>query len=212
MDPIAAIEYNSIIKGLKDHIKNIHQFGYETYIPLPVTKKEQNLEEFNDSNEILNLEISNCNFCAGINSSKLIFEKLPEKVKVLFLVDMPKLPETKRVFSADERTLFSRIIKAMGLPVNELFVLPFSRCRHMPHEFDNFIAGFEQSTCRDFLMRSIALINPEKICIMGKNLPDSSIKEIYGNSVYSTFSLNDMIIEPHLKKEAWGTFQQILAG
>ena len=215
MNPIVEIEYNSIVKSLKNYIETLNQYGVERFIPLKSETKSGK-----DSLEVLNKEIEKCVFCfKGTGLPKQIFDKYPKNVKLLFLVDMPKTPETGRVFSKDERILFSRIIKAMNLRVEDVFVLPAVRCRLMPEDYNKVSQNFAASPCHDYLKRSVSFIDPQKICILGKELVSFfSNDEIRGGELllntyplYSTYSLNDLIIEPYLKKEAWAKFQEIVA-
>ncbi|MDY0361328.1 MAG: uracil-DNA glycosylase family protein [Desulforegulaceae bacterium] len=195
--------FNQIIDDSVNYLETLKQYGIDDF----VIKK--------DSPNLLNYEIMTCNFCGRDRKIKPIgFKNFPLNIKVLFIVDMPKEPEKKKIFSEDERVLFKNILNAMKLNINDIFVIPALRCLFLPHEIDGKINDFQNLPCSDFLKRAIKFLNPFCICFLGNDLFNkinvNSNEIIKENKVFSTHSLTSLITNPELKKDSWGIFQKIM--
>ncbi|MCB9481453.1 MAG: hypothetical protein H6680_06505 [Desulfobacteraceae bacterium] len=195
--------FNQILGDCVNYLETLKQYGIDDFF----------IKE--DSSKLLNYEIMTCSFCGSGSKIKPIgFNNFPLNIKVLFIVDMPKEPENRKIFSEDERVLFKNILNAMKLNINDVFVIPALRCRFLPHEINGKINDFQNLPCSGFLKRAIKFTNPFCICFLGKDFFNkiniNSIDIIKENKIFSTHSLSSLISEPALKKDAWGIFQKIM--
>jgi uracil-DNA glycosylase len=198
------LSFDRIINDSVNYLETLKQYGVDYF-----TVKM-------DSPKLLNYEIMTCSFCSGGRRVKpLGFKDFPENVKVLFVVDMPKEPENKKVFSEDERVLFKKILSAMNLKIDEIFVIPALRCLFTHEDFEYKTEKFNDLPCSDFLKRAIKFIDPRCICFLGEGLLkkiDSASNDIIRKyPVFSTHSLDTLIASPGLKKDAWEVFKGIIS-
>ncbi|MGM0418403.1 MAG: uracil-DNA glycosylase family protein, partial [Thermodesulfobacteriota bacterium] len=193
--------YLQILEDASNYITALKDFGLESVI-------------FDkDTPELLNYQIQRCTFC-GSGSKKYKRTGLysfPDKIKVLFVVDMPKNPDEDRIFSGNERVLFKKILAAMNLKIDEVFVIPAVRCSTDKIKNQEILNDFSSYPCSGFFERIVNLTNPSSICLLGKEEMETAVKNkseniqghLYFQSRYRLFltrSLEDMISNPELKK------------
>jgi|GEM_PF-4966597 uracil-DNA glycosylase family 4 len=203
--------YLQILEDASNYITSLKDFGLESVI------------FDNDTPGLLNYQIQRCT-CCGSGSKKFKrtgFYDFSENIKVLFVVDMPKDPAEDRIFSGNERVLFKKILAAMNLKINEVFVIPAVRCCTDKIKNQEILGDFSSYPCSGFFERSVSLTDPGAICLLGKGAMETAVKtkseNIQGNlyfqsryRLFSTWSLEDMILNPELKKESWEEFKKII--
>jgi uracil-DNA glycosylase len=196
--------FSDIIDDSINYLETLKQYGVEYF----------NLKK--DSPELLNYEIMRCRFCSLDKSVNPIRNKpIPPKVKVLFVVDMPKAFEKDKLFPEEEKNLFKKILSAMNLRIDEIFVIPVLRCMFSKNEFIEKSENFSNLPCFDFFKRALTFIDPFCICFLGKDGFETINKNLYDElsryPFFSTYSLNDLNCNPSLKKESWEVFKDIIS-
>ncbi|MDY0132742.1 MAG: uracil-DNA glycosylase family protein [Desulforegulaceae bacterium] len=196
------LSFEKVLNDSVNYLETLKQYGVEYF----------NLKK--DSPKLLNYEIMTCSFCNKAKKIKPIkFSNL--NIKLLFIVDMPKDFENQRVFSSNERVMFRKIISAMNLRVDQVFVISALKCQFLPEDVQAKKNDFLNLPCKNFLKRTIKFINPQCICFLGNSMFEIINKDlnhiIEKYPVFSTHSLDTLDVQPDLKKESWEVFKKIIA-
>lgn len=125
-----------------------------------------------------------------------------------------------RPFSGRDGELLSRMLKAMGLSRDAVYISYALKCpppsAHPPQSRD-------LETCRSFLYREIALVRPEIICTLGDAalqalLGDNALcvqfrgrfHEFQGLALMPTYSPAHLLANPSAKRETWEDMKQVI--
>jgi uracil-DNA glycosylase family 4 len=121
-----------------------------------------------DSLEALKAFIGDCTRCKlHKGRTKLVFGEGSPNARLVFVGEGPGHEEDLegRPFVGEAGRLLTRIIKAMGLTREEVFICNVVKCRppgNREPEKD------EVETCSPFLKRQLSLVKPEVICSLGR--------------------------------------------
>ena len=121
-----------------------------------------------DSLEDLKRFIGDCKRCKLWHGrTKLVFGEGSPNARLVFVGEGPGRDEdlAGRPFVGEAGSLLTRIINAMGLTREEVYICNVVKCRppkNRDPEMD------EISTCIPFLKRQIHLIRPDVICTLGR--------------------------------------------
>lgn len=180
-----------------------------------------------DSVEVLkNLyrTFATCQACAlGTTRSRFVFGEGSHQARVLFVGGGPS-PEDDRAgrpFTGETGALFDRILKAMKLDRNRIFVTHVVKCG--PPEGRSPLPD-ETATCAPILERQIETVDPQVIVALGATAlrffkgPDASLVRCRGQfftwrkrTVMSTFEPAYILRNPVTKREVWHDLQQVMA-
>lgn len=184
--------------------------------PLPSSPCSVSREEW----ETLSEEIRNCSACAlGRNTTAKPKETGPKNARLVFIVPFPQTGAA-HPFSGPAGELFLKIIQAMHLASEEIYVLNVVKCCP-ERELSPFSA--EAALCASFLKRQLAIIQPEAVCVMGAFAVQSFLSTeetlealrgrfhaYQGMAVMATHHPETLLKEPSKKREVWEDVKKIM--
>ncbi len=168
-------------------------------------------------------EIGDCKLCRlSEKRQNLVFGEGSSEARLMFIGEGPgqKEDRTGRPFVGPAGELLERMIGAMGLNREDVYIANIVKCRP-PGNRDP--EPDEAMTCIPFLHRQVEIIAPEVICCLGRvatqnlleiDTPISRIRGNYktwrNNKVMPTFHPSYLLQNPEKKREAWADLQQIM--
>jgi uracil-DNA glycosylase family 4 len=168
-------------------------------------------------------ELGDCTRCTLHRTRRnLVFGEGSTGAKLVFVGEAPGEEEDKqgRPFVGRAGQLLTKIINAMGLKREEVYICNILKCRppgnRNPKED-------EIATCEPFLLKQLEAINPEIICALGtfaaKTLlrtesPISAIRgkfhDYHGRKLMPTYHPAYLLRNPDAKKLVWDDVQKIM--
>ena len=187
-----------------------------------LTPEKETLPESNETAEEIRADIGECVRCplyAG--RTKIVHTTGNWKSRVLFVGEAPGANEDAegKPFVGRAGQLLTKIIEAIGLKREEVLIGNVNRCRPPQNRTPTIQ---EARTCRQFLMREIAVARPEIIVVMGntatQNLLDTKegitkirgkFQDYYGIKVMPTFHPAYLLRDPSKKRETWEDMKKV---
>jgi len=157
--------------------------------------------------------------CEG--RSKIVHSEGNAKARLMFVGEAPGADEDAqgRPFVGRAGQLLNKIIEAIGMKREDVFIGNVNRCRPANNRTPTIA---EAATCKPFLLREIAILRPEVIVVMGntamKNLLDTKegITKLRGNfmdykgiKVMPTFHPAFLLRDPSKKRETWEDMKKV---
>ena len=174
------------------------------------------LPESNETPEDVRTDIGDCVRCPLYQGrTKIVHTDGNWKSRILFVGEAPGADEdaSGKPFVGRAGQLLTKIIEAIGLKREEVLIGNVNRCRPPQNRTPTIQ---EARTCRQFLMREIAIARPEIIVVMGntacQNLLDTKegitklrgkFQDYYGVKVMPTFHPAYLLRDPSKKRETW---------
>lgn len=165
-----------------------------------------------------------CTKCRlGRVRTRAVFGEGNPKAELLFVGEAPGFDEDRegRPFVGKAGQLLTKIIQAMGLGREDVFIANCLKCR--PPQNRNPLPD-EIASCRPYLAAQIEHIKPKIICALGKfaaqtlletDAPISRLRgrfhEFKGMKIMPTFHPAYLLRNPADKKLAWEDIQLIMA-
>ncbi len=181
-----------------------------------LTPEKETLPESNETVEDIRAEIGDCVRCPLYQGRTNIVHTTGNwQSRVLFVGEAPGANEDAegKPFVGRAGQLLTKIIEAIGLKREEVLIGNVNRCRPPQNRTPTIQ---EARTCRQFLMREIAVARPEIIVVMGntatQNLLDTKegisklrgkFQDYYGVKVMPTFHPAYLLRDPSKKRETW---------
>ena len=178
--------------------------------------EKETLPESNETVEDIRADIGDCVRCPLYQGrTKIVHTTGNWKSRVLFVGEAPGANEDAegKPFVGRAGQLLTKIIEAIGLKREEVLIGNVNRCRPPQNRTPTIQ---EARTCRQFLMREIAVARPEIIVVMGntatQNLLDTKegisklrgkFQDYYGVKVMPTFHPAYLLRDPSKKRETW---------
>jgi DNA polymerase len=175
-----------------------------------------NLEELEDF-------VNNCDRCKlSKERRKLVFGEGPADARLVFVGEAPGMEEdaTGKPFVGEAGKLLTKIIKAMGLTREEVYICNIVKC-HPPRNRDP--EPDEIEACLSFLKSQISFIRPEVICTLGRISAQSLINKDFkvtrdrgkwcdfmGIPLMPTYHPAYLLRYPKAKREVWEDMQKIM--
>lgn len=173
---------------------------------------------------VLAEEVAGCTACEELCSTRTqtVFGVGDPNARLCFLGEAPGADEDRlgEPFVGKAGQLLTRIIQAMGLRREDVYILNILKCR--PPNNRNPLAG-EVANCRSFFERQLDIIQPEYICCLGsvaaQNLLDTTISigrlrgklhDWNGKKVLATYHPAYLLREPDAKKKVWEDMKFLL--
>ena len=143
------------------------------------------------------------------------------RARLMFIGEAPGADEDAqgRPFVGRAGQLLDKIIAAIGLRREEVFIGNINRCRPPQNRTPT---TEEAAICRPFLKREIAVVRPELIVVMGntamKNLLNTkegitrlrgTFQEYHGVKVMPTFHPAYLLRDPSKKRETWEDMKKV---
>lgn len=155
--------------------------------------------------------------------TKVVFGVGSPSARLLFIGEGPGRDEDLQgePFVGRAGKLLTRIIEAMGYRREDVYIANVVKCR--PPENRNPLAD-EAEACRHFLIRQIAVIQPEIIVLLGRvavqavlgsTAPMSRLRGTFqewrGIRVMCTYHPAYLLRNPNAKKDVWEDMQMVMA-
>jgi DNA polymerase len=162
-----------------------------------------------------------CPLCEG--RTQIVHSEGNPKARLMFVGEAPGADEDAqgRPFVGRAGQLLTKIIEAIGLSREEVFIGNINRCRPPGNRQPTLI---EASACRPFLLREIQVVRPKVIVVMGntacQNLLDTKVgisklrgefQEYFGVKVMPTFHPAYLLRDPAKKREVWEDMKKVRA-
>lgn len=178
----------------------------------------------NETFEQIHQEIGDCTRCPlHRDRTTVVHTEGNRKARLMFVGEAPGADEDiqARPFVGRAGQLLTKIIEAIGLKREEVLIGNVNRCRppgNRPPTPD------EVAMCKPFLLREIAVVQPEVIVVLGntatKNLLETregitrlrGIFQTYkGIKVMPTFHPAYLLRDPSKKRETWEDLKKVRA-
>jgi uracil-DNA glycosylase len=168
-------------------------------------------------------DLGNCQRCPLHETRQnLVFGEGSPQADVVFVGEAPGADEDRqgRPFVGRAGQLLTKIIEAMGLKREEVYICNILKCR--PPENRNPLPG-EILMCEPFLVRQLEAIAPKVICALGTFAARTLLKtevpitvlrgrfhDYHGIAVMPTYHPAYLLRNPSAKKLVWEDVQQIM--
>lgn len=168
-------------------------------------------------------ELGDCRRCPLHDTRQnLVFGEGNPQSEVVFVGEAPGADEDRqgRPFVGRAGQLLTKIIEAMGLKREEVYICNILKCR--PPGNRNPLPG-EIATCEPFLVRQLEAIAPKVICALGTfaahtllktEVPITALRgrfhDYHGMAVMPTYHPAYLLRNPSSKKPVWEDVQQIM--
>jgi len=195
---------------LKDNKKNTN-----------IKNKTNNL--VNETLNAINLDIQNCKKCALYEfRNNIVFGQGNEKAELMFIGEAPGQEEdlTANAFVGKAGELLTKIIIAMGLSRDEVYISNVVKCRPLANRIPN---DEEILSCSTYLKRQIYSIKPKVIVALGavasffffdKKIKISSVRGTFiewnNIKIMPTFHPAYLLRNPNDKKLVWNDLKRVM--
>jgi len=172
--------------------------------------------------EQIHCEIGDCTRCPlHMERTHVVHTEGNRKARLVFVGEAPGADEDAkaRPFVGRAGQLLTKIIEAIGLKREEVLIGNVNRCRPPGNRAPT---AEEASMCKPFLLREIAVVQPEVIVVLGntamKNLLDTRegitklrgrFQEYKGIKVMPTFHPAYLLRDPSKKRETWEDLKKV---
>ena len=172
--------------------------------------------------EEIHTEIGDCTRCPlHRERTTVVHTEGDRKARLMFVGEAPGADEDiqARPFVGRAGQLLTKIIEAIGLRREEVLIGNVNRCRPPGNRPPT---PEEASMCKPFLLREIAIVQPEVIVVLGntamKNLLDTregitklrgTFQEYKGIKVMPTFHPAYLLRDPSKKRETWEDLKKV---
>ncbi|MDD4013921.1 MAG: uracil-DNA glycosylase [Candidatus Omnitrophica bacterium] len=168
--------------------------------------------------------VLSCKKC-GLSGTRtnVVFGEGNPKARLMFIGEAPGADEDEqgRPFVGRAGQLLTKIIEAMGLSREDVYIANILKCR--PPGNRNPLPD-EIAVCSPYLMEQIKAIKPEVICALGKfsaqtllntETPISKLRgvfhDFYGTKLMPTYHPAYLLRNPAEKKAVWNDMKKIAA-
>lgn len=175
-----------------------------------------------ESFEQIHAEIGDCTRCPLFQErTHVVHTEGNRKARLMFVGEAPGADEDIQAhpFVGRAGQLLTKIIEAIGLKREEVLIGNVNRCRPPGNRAPTIE---EASTCKPFLLREIAVVQPEVIVVLGntamKNLLDTRegitrlrgrFQDYKGIKVMPTFHPAYLLRDPSKKRETWEDLKKV---
>ena len=167
-------------------------------------------------------DIGECLRCPLYQSrTKIVHSEGNAKARLMFVGEAPGADEdaSGRPFVGRAGQLLNKIIEAIGMKREDIFIGNVNRCRPPQNRTPTHE---EAATCKPFLLREIAILRPDVIVVLGntamKNLLDTKegitklrgrFMDYKGIKVMPTFHPAFLLRDPSKKRETWEDMKMV---
>ncbi len=210
-------QFIEIIGDLKHYIAYQKSLGTE-FLPGAAKKIPHHQSTLTD----VRRELGECKRCKlNLTRRHIVFGEGSEKARLVFIGEAPGEDEDRqaRPFVGKAGQLLTRIINAIGLRREEVYITNIIKCRP-PHNRNP--QRDEIATCEPFLDKQLEIIKPTIICALGTFAAqtllktDEKISQLRGRfygyrgiKVMPTYHPAFLLRNPYKKKEAWEDIKKI---
>jgi uracil-DNA glycosylase family 4 len=182
----------------------------------------QKIEASNETFEQIHLDVGDCTRCPlHRERTTIVHTEGNRKSRLMFVGEAPGADEDiqARPFVGRAGQLLTKIIEAIGLKREEVIIGNVNRCRPPGNRPPT---PEEASMCKPFLLREIAIVQPEVIVVLGntamKNLLDTRegitklrgrFQDYKGIKVMPTYHPAYLLRDPSKKRETWEDLKKV---
>ena len=182
----------------------------------------QTLPEASETLEDIHKDVGNCTRCPlWEGRTKIVHSEGTREADLMFVGEAPGANEDAegRPFVGKAGQLLNKIIEAIGMKREDVFIGNINRCRPPGNRTPTLA---EAHTCRPFLTREIAVVRPKIIVVLGntatQNLLDTKVgitklrgefQDYYGVKVMPTFHPAYLLRDPSKKRETWEDMKKV---
>ena len=182
----------------------------------------QKLERSTETFEQIHAEIGDCTRCPlHQERTHVVHTEGNRKARLMFVGEAPGADEDiqARPFVGRAGQLLTKIIEAIGLKREEVLIGNVNRCRPPGNRAP---MPDEAATCKPFLEREIAIVQPDVIVVLGntalRNLLDTRegitrargrFHDYKGIKVMPTFHPAYLLRDPSKKRETWEDLKKV---
>ena len=222
-------EVRELITQTKKQLEHLRVIGVENIrlnpspsaqpLERPVeVKQETRIETF----EQIHAEIGDCTRCPlHLERTHVVHTDGNRKARLMFVGEAPGADEDvqARPFVGRAGQLLTKIIEAIGLKREQVLIGNVNRCRPPQNRAP---MPDEAATCKPYLEREIAIVQPEVIVVLGntamKNLLGTRegitrargrFHEYKGIKVMPTFHPAYLLRDPSKKRETWEDLKKV---
>jgi len=216
-------EISELTRALKTHVEIEKEFGIKevmsTAKSAAPSKDSAKAKELDSLKE----EISKCARCS-LNKTRtnLVFGSGDPDAKLIFVGEAPGADEDLKglPFVGRAGQLLTKIIEAMGLKREEVYIANILKCRPPNNRMP---LPTEIAVCEENLKRQIAVIKPMVICTLGKFASQTllrtetpitqlrgTFREYDGIKLMPTFHPAYLLRNPSDKKLVWDDMKKIM--
>jgi uracil-DNA glycosylase family 4 len=175
-----------------------------------------------ESFEAIHADVGNCTRCPlHQGRTNIVHTEGNRRARLMFVGEAPGADEDiqARPFVGKAGQLLTRIIEAIGFRREEVAIGNINRCRPPGNRAPT---TEEAATCRPFLLREIAVVQPEVIVVLGntaiKNLLETregvtklrgKFQDYNGIKVMPTFHPAYLLRDPSKKRETWEDLKMV---
>jgi len=172
--------------------------------------------------EQIHSEIGDCTRCPlHQERTHVVHTEGNRKARLMFVGEAPGADEDAqaRPFVGRAGQLLTKIIEAIGMKREDVLIGNVNRCRPPGNRAPT---AEEASMCKPFLLREIAVVQPEVIVVLGntamRNLLDTregitklrgSFQDYKGIKVMPTFHPAYLLRDPSKKRETWEDLKKV---
>jgi DNA polymerase len=194
----------------------------ETLFGIVTPADEASLPKPGETLEDVWADIGACTRCPLCESrTNVVNSHGNRQARLMFVGEAPGADEDAQglPFVGRAGQLLNKIIEAIGLKREEVFVGNVNRCRPPQNRTPTIP---EAATCKPFLLREIAIVQPEVIVVLGntamKNLLDAKegitklrgiFQDFNGIKVMPTFHPAYLLRDPSKKRETWEDMKKV---
>lgn len=202
----------------------------KTEMPKPTVSTATNLfadrnaalPETGETIEAIRADIGDCRRCGLCEGRTNIAHSTGNfSADLMFVGEAPGADEDAQgaPFVGRAGQLLTKIIEAIGLKRDEVFIGNINRCRP---PMNRAPLPNETAECKPFLLREIAVVRPKVIVVLGntamKNLLDTKegitkirgiFQDYYGVKVMPTFHPAYLLRDPSKKREVWDDMKKV---
>ena len=180
------------------------------------------IEESSETFEEIWADVGDCTRCPlHQERTNIVHTDGNRKARLMFVGEAPGADEDAqaRPFVGRAGQLLTKIIEAIGLKREEVLIGNVNRCRPPSNRPPT---PEEASMCKPFLLREIAVVQPEVIVVLGntamRNLLDikqgitrvrGQFQDYHGVKVMPTFHPAYLLRDPSKKKETWEDLKKV---
>jgi DNA polymerase len=222
-------EFSSLLQDLREQLTYFKELGVKRVEPStsPVAPPQaaalvERTEIPTDAFGEIWADIGNCTRCPlHQDRTQIVQTDGNHRARLMFVGEAPGADEDAqgRPFVGRAGQLLTKIIEAIGLKREDVLIGNVNRCRPPGNRPPT---PEEASTCKPFLLREIAVAQPEVIVVMGntamRNLLEikegitkvrGKFQDYHGVKVMPTFHPAYLLRDPSKKKETWEDLKQV---
>jgi len=217
------------VEGIQPAARSLKPVLVETASALPVTSlfgeltpAPAQLTPSSETFEQIHVEIGDCTRCPlHLERTHVVHTDGNRKARLMFVGEAPGADEDSqaRPFVGRAGQLLTKIIEAIGLKREGVLIGNVNRCRPPGNRAPT---AEEAAICKPFLLREIAVVQPEVIVVLGntamRNLLDTRegitrlrgrFQDYKGIKVMPTFHPAYLLRDPTKKRETWEDLKKV---